>query len=150
MKEFLTAAADDIGEVDEEDVIVFKHDGREVTFFVPSTGQQAIMLAMGRRGDMDPRAAGTFISLFFEMADEDTQRYFESRLMDRNDKAFDLDTEGGMFDVFDYISSQWSPKAPKQPADYQKSQSTTGSESKAPTRARASSSSRTRSRVSST
>lgn len=146
MKEFITAAL----EQEDSEEIVFMHDGREVRFFVPSTGQQAIMLAMGRRGDMDPRAAGTFISLFFEMADADTQRYFESRLMDREDTGFDLDTDGGMFDLFDYISSQWSPKAPKQPADYQKSQSTTGTASKAPTRVRASSSSRTRSRVSST
>lgn len=146
MKEFITAAVD--GGDSEE--IVFVHDGREVRFFVPSTGQQAIMLAMGRRSDMDPRAAGTFISLFFEMADEETQRYFETRLMDREDTGFDLDTEGGMFDLFDYIASQWSPKAPKQPADYQKSQSTTGTGSKAPTRVRASTSSRTRSRASST
>lgn len=150
MKEFITAASEDIGEVNEEDAIVFMHDGREVTFFVPSVGQQAIMLSMGRRGDMDPRAAGTFISLFFEMADDETQRYLETRLMDRNDKGFDLDTEGGVFDIFDYISSQWSPKAPKQPADYAKSQSTTGTASKARTRARASSSSTTRSRASST
>ena len=149
MKEFLTAAADDIGEVDEEDKIVFLHDGRELTFFVPSTGQQAIMLAMARR-DSDHRAAGTFIQLFFEMADLDTQRYLETRLMDREDRAFDMDTEGGIFDIFDHISSEWSPKAPKQPADYQKSPSATGTASKATTRVRASSSSRTRSRVSST
>lgn len=149
MKEFVTAASEDIGEVNEEDVITFLHDGREVTFFVPSTGQQAIMLAMGRR-DMDTRAAGTFISLFFEMADDETQRYLETRLMDREDKAFDLDTEGGLFDLFDYISSQWSPKAPKRPDDYRKSQSTTGTASKARTRVKASTSSTTRSRASST
>ena len=151
MKEFITAVSDDLGNVDEEEKIIFVHDEREVTFFVPSLGQQAIMLSMGRRaGDMDPRSAGTFISLFFEMADDETQRYFETRLMDRNDKAFDLDTEGGLFEVFDYIASQWSPKAPKQPADYQKSQSTTGTASKARSRVRASTSSTTRSRASST
>lgn len=149
MKEFLTATEDELGQVDEEDEIVFMHDGRELVFYVPSTGQQAIMLAMARR-DSDHRAAGTFIQLFFEMADNETQRYLETRLMDREDRGFDMDTKGGIFDIFDYISAQWSPKAPKQPADYQKSQSVTGTESKAPTRARASSSSRTRSRVSST
>lgn len=147
MKEFITAALED--DVEEE-TIVFMHDGREVTFYVPSTGQQAIMLAMGRREKMDVRAAGTFISLFFEMASPETQRYLETRLMDREDKKFDMDTEGGVFDLFDYISSQWSPKVSKRPADYQKSQSTTGTASRARTRARASTSSTTRSRASST
>lgn len=149
MKEFITAALDDIGEVDEDEAIEFIHDGREVTFFVPSTGQQAIMLSMGGR-DMDTKAAGTFISLFFEMMDDETQRYFQTRLMDRKDKKFDLRTEGGVFDIFDYVSSKWSPKAGKQPSDYQKPQSTTGPASKARTRAKASTSSTSRSRASST
>lgn len=150
MKEFLTAAQDDIGEVDENDVISFKHDGREVTFFVPSTGQQAIMLSMGGRDMGKGAAAGQFIHLFFEMMDEDTQRYFNTRLLDRQDTGFDLDTEGGVFDIFEYITEQWSGKAKKQPSDYQKSQSTTGRASTASTRAKASTSSRSRSRVSST
>jgi hypothetical protein len=149
VKEFITAARDDLGEVDEDDVIEFKHDGREVRFFVPSTGQQAIMLSMGGR-DMDAKAAGTFIALFFEMADHDTQRYLQTRLMDRDDKGFDLDTEGGVFDLFEYISEQWSGKAKKQPSDYQKPQSTTGRALTASTRVKASTSSRSRSRASST
>ena len=148
MKEFITAAADTLGEVNEEDIITFLHDEREVTFYVPSTGQQAIMLSMARR-DMDTKAAGTFISLFFEMMDDETQRYFQTRLMDRLD-TFDLDTEGGIFDIFDYLKEQWSGKAKKRPSDFQKSQSTTGPASTGRTRARASTSSRTRSRASST
>lgn len=149
MKEFITAAQEDLGEVDENDVIEFKHDGRDVRFFVPSTGQQAIMLSMGGR-DMDTRAAGTFISLFFEMADDESQRYFQTRLMDRDDRAFDLDTDGGIFDIFDYLTEQWSGKAKKQPSDYQKPQQETGRASTARTRAKASTSSRSRSRASST
>lgn len=148
MKDFVTAAKDDLGEVNEDDVIAFKHDGREVVFFVPSTGQQAIMLSMGGR-DMDPKVAGTFIHLFFEMMDDETQRYFNTRLMDRND-PFDLDTEGGVFDIFDAISKEWSGKAKKQPSDYQKPQSTTGRASTGSSRVRASTSSHSRSRASST
>lgn len=149
MKEFITAAADTLGDVDAEDVIEFKLDDVVCRFFTPSTGQQAIMLAMGRRGDDDPKAAASFISLFFEMADDSTQRHLETRLMDRRD-TFDLDSEGGIFDIFDYISEQWSPKAKKQPADFQKSQSGTGTASTGRTRARASTSSRSRSTASST
>lgn len=143
MKEFVTAAKSTLGEVDEDDVITFKHDGREVTFFVPSTGQQAIMLSMGGR-DMDPKAAGTFIHLFFEMMDHDTQRYFNTRLLDRED-TFDLDTEGGVFDIFEHITEQWSGKATRKPSDYLAPQRKTGGASKAPTRVRASRSSASRS-----
>lgn len=149
MKEFITAAQEDLGEVDENDVIAFKHDGRDVVFYVPSTGQQAIMLSMGGR-DMDTKAAGSFIHLFFEMMDHDTQRYFNTRLMDRDDKGFDLDTEGGVFDIFEYLTEQWSGKAKKKPSDFQKPQSTTGRASTGSSRVRASTSSRSRSRASST
>lgn len=146
MKEFITDAIEDIGVVDEEDVIEFKHDGRDVTFYVPSTGQQAIMLSMGGRG-MDTKAAGTFIALFFEMADDETQRYFNTRLMDRKD-PFDLRGNGGIFDIFDHLTEQWSGKAKKQPADYQKPRSATGRASTARTRVKASTSSRSRSQSS--
>lgn len=149
MKEFITAARENLGEVNEDDIIAFKHDGREVVFFVPSTGQQAIMLAMGGR-DMDKKTAGSFIHLFFEMMDHDTQRYFNTRLMDREDTGFDLDTDAGVFDIFEYLTEQWSGKAKKQPSDYLKPQSTTGRELTANTRVRASTSSRSRSTDSST
>lgn len=146
MKDFVTAAKDDLGEVNEEDVISFKHDDREVVFFVPSVGQQAIMLSMGGR-DMDTKSAGTFIHLFFEMMDGPTQRYFQSRLLDRMD-PFDLDSDGGVFEIFENITKEWSGKATKRPSDYQKPQSTTGRASTGSTRAKGSTSSRSRSRAS--
>lgn len=147
MKEFLTAARDTIGEVDEDKVLTFKHDERECIFYEPSAGQQAILLSMARR-DMDPKSAGTFIALFFEMMDDDTQRYFETRLMDRKD-TFDLNSEGGIFDIWEWLAEQWSARPTKQPSDYQPPRRATGRASTATTPARASTSSRSRSRVSS-
>jgi len=150
MKEFVTAAKDTFGEVDDDDKITFLHDGREVTFFTPSDGQLAIMLNMGGR-EMDPKMAGTFIQLWFSMMDDDTLRYFQSRLMDRNDRAFDLDSEGGVFDIFESLVEEWSARPTKQPSDFQPSQRATGRKSTATTRVKArTSSASTRSRVSST
>lgn len=148
MKEFVTAAKDDLGVVDEDDVIIFKHDEREVTFFKPSTGQQAIMLRMARQR-LNLEAMGDFIALFFEMADEETQKYFSARLMDASD-PFDIDSEGGLQEIFQYLVTQWSGKASTKLQESAKSPSTTGRESTATTRVRASTSSRSRSRASST
>lgn len=148
MKDFITEVQDDLGEVDVEDAITFKHDGREVTFYKPSTGQAAIMLTMTSR-EMDAKNAGTFIQLFFELMEEDTQRYFQSRLLDRKD-SFDLDGPGGIVDIFENITEEWSGKDTKKPSDYQQSRRATGKASTAPSRAKGSTSSRSRSRVSST
>jgi hypothetical protein len=147
MKEFVTAAKDGFGEVDDEDAIVFKHDDREVTFFKPATGQMAIMMAMAGR-DMGSKEAGQFINLFFSLMDDDTSRYFESRLMDRKD-PFDLDSEGGIFDIWYELGEEWSARPTKKPADYQPPRRATGKPSTAPTRAKVSTSSKRRSTASS-
>lgn len=149
MKEFYTAAKDTIGEGSEDDLIVFLHDGEEVTFYQPSSGQLAIMLSIVEGTKLDPKNAGAFIQLFFEMMDDETQRYFRGRLMDRKD-TFDLDSEGGMFEIFNHLSEEWSARPTKQPSDYQQSQRATGRKSTATTRVKASTSSGSRSRVSST
>lgn len=147
MKEFITAARDTLGEVDEETKITFKHDGKELTFFEPSTGQQAIMLSMGGR-TMDVRMMGTFIQLFFEMADDDTARYLQGRLLDRND-TFDVSGEGGIFDLWEYITEEWSARPTREQSDSPSPQRATGRASTASTRAKASTSSPSRSRASS-
>ena len=143
MREFIASAKDTIGEVDEDDVITFEHHGREVTFFQPSTGQQAMMLSMGGR-DMNLKAAGVFIQLFFEMMDDETQRYFQSRLMDRKD-AFDINSDGGIFDIWEALVEEWSARPTKEPSDYQPPRRATGKTSTGSTRVRASTSSRSRS-----
>jgi hypothetical protein len=147
MKEFVTAAKDTLGEVDEESVITFLHDGREVVFYEPGSGQAAIMMTM-TRGEVDAEKASTFLSLFFELMDDDTRRYFEDRLMDRRD-PFDLDSEGGVFDLWEYLMGEWSARPTKQPSDYQKPRSATGKASTARTSAKARTSSASRSRASS-
>lgn len=143
MKQFVTAASR--GEVrDEEEVsTTFVHDGTEVTFFKPSSGQFMLMSSIGV-GNRDAKSMGTFIALFMEIMDEATQSYFEGRLLDRRD-PFDIDSEGGIFEIWEYLVEEWSARPTKEPSDYQPPQRATGKRSTAPTRAKASTSSRSRS-----
>lgn len=149
MREFYTAAKDTLGEVSEDDYIVFKHDGTEVTFYQPSSGQLAIMSNIVNGNKNDPTLSANFIQLFFAMMEEEeTLPYFRNRLMDRKD-TFDLGGEGGMFDIFEGLMEEWSARPTKQPSDYQPPQRATGRKSTATTRVRASTSSTSRSRGSS-
>lgn len=148
MREFFTAAKEDLGEVDPSNQLTFLHDETEVTFNKPSTGQMALMLSMGNR-KMTMDQMGTFIALFIELGDGPTQRYLQSRLLDASD-SFDIESEGGIMDMFEALVEDWSARPTKQPSDFQKSRRRTGPASTAPTRAKASTSSRSRSTASST
>jgi len=147
MREFFTAAQENEVEVDPEDVVTFKHDDREVTFYKPTAAQFAI-LSSASVNSSEFEAAGTYLALFFEMAEEDTARYFRSRLFDRND-PFDIDSEGGIQDIMMALIEEWSARPTKQPSDYQPPRSTTGKSSTATSSAKASTSSSTRRRASS-
>lgn len=147
MQDFVTAVRDEDEVEDGDESVTFTHDDREVTFFKPSTGQMALMMSMGGR-DMDLKTAGNFIALFIEMADEDSQRYFQSRLLERpgkGKKVFDLGSPGGIYDIFEKLGEHWGGKKSKQPSDYARPQSSTGRASTATTRAKAPTRSRSRS-----
>lgn len=148
MKDFLTSARPDMAEVNEENAITFKHWDTPVKFYEPSDGQQAMMLSMGGR-QMSKEAAGIFIQLWINLGDDETQRYFRDLLLDR-ESGFGLMTEGGMFDIFEELMEEWSgkasPLAPESPAPRR----TTGRASTASSRAKASGSSTSRGRASST
>ena len=145
MREFTTAAKFEIEEEDEP--LVFIHDGREVRFYEPSAGQLAIMATLST--SKEHQAVRQLMTLFFSVMDDETHEYFESRLMDRKD-TFDLDTEGGVLDIYEFLMEEWSGKPSKQPSDYQPPRKSTGRSSTGSTRAKASTSSRSRSTASST
>lgn len=152
MQDFVTAVNEDEVEGDEPESVTFTHDEREVTFYKPTTGQMALMMSMGGR-EMDLKTAGNFIALFLEMADEDSQRYFQTRLLERpipGKPVFDLGSQGGIYDIFEKLGEHWGGKKSKQPSDYRKPQSGTGRASTGTTRVRAKTSSGSRSRGSST
>lgn len=135
MKEFFTVAKDDIGVVDESKQVRMMHDGNEIVFNEPSSGQLAIMMAMGGR-KMSTQSAGNFIALFLELADPETQRYLENRLLDRDDN-FGMEEPGGIFDLWEALTEEWSARPTKQPQDYQPPRRATGHSSTAPSRVRA-------------
>ena len=148
MKEFVTAVREENAPaVDIDDEIKFKHDGREVTFLKPSLGQLTIMMNMGRR-DLDIKELGTFVALFFELMDDETQRHFQTRLMDRKD-TFDLDGEGGIFEIWETLIEEWSGRPTKKPTDYVAPRRSTGGRSTGTSRAKGSTSSASRSRATS-
>lgn len=146
MREFLTAAKEDF-EPEEQNEVRFKHDGKEVVFFEPGTGQAAIMMTFGR-GSNDHEQTATFITMFFTLMDNATRRYFEDRLMDPKD-PFDMDTEGGVFDIWEALAEEWSARPTREPSDYQPPRKASGRASTASSRAKASTSSTSRSRASS-
>jgi hypothetical protein len=150
MKEFVTVAGPDFGKVDKSKQIQVKHDGKVVTFYQPEPGQAAVMLTMmGEPEELEPEQVATFIELFFSLMDKETARHFRTRLMDRND-PFEFDVEGGVVDLFVYVSEQWAPSRPsKKPSDFQPPQRVTGKSSTAASRVKASTSSPSRSRASS-
>lgn len=148
MKDFLASAKPDFAEISEENAISFEHWGTPVKFYEPSDGQQVMMLSMGGR-QMTTEAAGNFIHLFINLGDDETQRYLKEILLDR-ESGFGLNTEGGIFDIWEGLMEEWSGKATEPVSDSPVSPRGTGRASTASSRAKASGSSASRSRVSST
>lgn len=151
MREFVTAAMKEGEDYrHEQDSITFTHDEREVTFFEPSSAQAALMASVRASREVGLREVQILMNFFFGLMDEQTSDYFEGRMMDPRDPLADLDAEGGMNDILDFLFEEWSGKAPKQPSDYQSSRKQTGRSSTGNTRGKASTSSTSRSRASST
>ena len=146
MKDFIAAVRDE----DEDEVVeegtTFKHWDTDVTFFQPSEDQFLMMLAMGGR-TMNTKQIGNFIHLFIELGDDSTQRYFQDLLMDRK-SGFTVTGEGGLFDIWEELVEEWSGKDSEKQSDSPAPRRATGRASTAPTRAKASGSSRSRSTAS--
>lgn len=137
MKEFITAAKAQLAEGEDDGAIEVKHNGTLCRFYEPAEGQEVMMLAMAGR-NMSKKQAGNFIALFIELGDDDTQRYFQDILLDRN-SGFGID---GILDIWEYLVAEWSGKATPPPSDSPKPRRSTGPASTGRTRASTSSRSR--------
>jgi hypothetical protein len=145
LKSFVKAVEEE-NEVEDDldDAITFEHWDTEVTFYKPSEGQLLMMMAMGGRS-MKKDAPGNFIHLFIELGDDATQRYFQNLLLDRK-SGFKLNSEGGLFDIWEGLVEEWSGKDSDAPSASRKPRSGTGTASTARTpRKRVAASSRSRS-----
>lgn len=145
MREFIAAAKPEL--LEDADIIEFDHEGTLVRFFEPKTAHLGIMMSMTARR-ITPSTAGQFIALMFEMMDQETETYFQQRLMDRRD-SFDLDGENGLMAVFEGLVEEWSARPTKEPSDFQPPQRRTGNKSTATSRVKAPTSSNSRSRATS-
>jgi hypothetical protein len=143
VKEFVTAVKPNAGKIDKTSVITMKHDGTEIRFYEPDAGSLGIMMMVAQQ-NMTAQNMGTFIEFIFNCMDEETQLYFRRRLMDIDD-PFGFDGEGGMMEIFKALTEEWSARPTKQPSDFRPARRATGQGSTAPTRAKAPTSSRSRS-----
>lgn len=143
MKEFVTAVKPKVGKLDKTSPIIMKHDGKEVKFYEPDPGSIAIM-AMIAGQKMNVQNMGTFLEFIFNCMDEETQLYFRRRLMDMDD-SFGFDGEGGLMEVWKALTEEWSARPTKQPSDFRPARRATGRASTATTRAKAPTSSKSRS-----
>jgi hypothetical protein len=147
VKEFVTAAKPTAGKVDKTSIIDTKHDGRDVRFYEPDPGSLAVM-AMVANQKMTVANMGIFIEFIFNCMAPETQVYFKQRLMDPED-AFGLDGAGGLMDIFKSLTEEWSARPTKSPSGSAPARRSTGRASTGATRAKASTSSTSRSRGSS-
>jgi len=129
IKEFTTSA---VASVDEDEgavgsEVTVKVDGREVTFYPPTSGQLAVTLAGS--GDMatEMEQAAATINFFFSLLEHRDATFFRKRLFDRDD-GFDMDT---IADLVSYLLEEWSARPTKQPSDFLPSQRTAGQRSTA-------------------
>lgn len=135
MKEFFTSVKERDKKtglvVDEREYHEFEHDGEKVRFAFPNPGQLGIMLTLGGR-NMTPDQFGTFMSFFFGLMDRPTQLYFRERMLDPNDTMSDLAEEGGIIDIFEYLTQEvWLDIPTSGPSDYRQSRRSTGASSTA-------------------
>lgn len=127
--------------------VTFKHEGTDVTFYEPKTGQLSMMLAMFNKtkkaADEDDekafeenkRTISSFIQLFFGLMDKDTQSYFETRLLDGDDD-FDVDSENGIMAIFKALSEEWGGRPTKSRSASAAPRRASGRSSTASTRAK--------------
>lgn len=149
MHEFVTSTTE-TKDITDEDVLEFVLDGRPIGILKPQSGTMAIMLSLTRGTQVDHQKASTFISMMFNLFETDEDRqHIEDRMMDPRD-PFDLSAKGGLMEIFEWVLKETGgDRPPLEPSDYQPSRKATGRASTASTRAKASTSSPSRSRASS-
>lgn len=107
---------------DPEGKSVFTLDGRELTAYMPTDGQLAMLLAsFGRHVSDNTRVAGA-IDFLLGVLDERSSNYITDRLMDR-DHPLGLDV---VTDIMRDLVEEWSGRPTQRPSDSRSSQPTGG------------------------
>lgn len=125
--EFETAARD--AATDELDEGTFVHDGYTVTYYRPSQGQIALVMAYTDEKQNDQRKVMGLVDFFYSILDEQSQKHFQARLWDRTD-PFDVSGPGGINAIVAALLKEWSGRPTQRSSDSTQSPATTGPESK--------------------
>lgn len=138
MKEFITAVEDIVSEdereskiaalieqgktreeaeaeVDDENFVEFKIDGRVLRAYQPTDGQLAFMLAALGRGQTQDSRFAAILNIMFESLREEDKDYLESRLLSRDPKKR-LPMKQ-IEEIFEYITSEWFARPTQSPSD---------------------------------
>lgn len=116
VKEFLTAVDEDEKDIDDEESIEFKLDGRTMKAYTPTSGQLVLLNASLRgRGQTDDQRFGTILNFLFDCLEDEDKDYLESRLMDRNRKRR-LKLKQ-LEEIFEYLMGEWFGRPTQPPSD---------------------------------
>lgn len=128
MKEFVTAGRRSKNSVfDNAEPVTFKVDDDEFTAYPPTEGQMALMMAaQANNRETSDHVAGV-IDFFDGLLDEETQKIFRERLMDRDD-PFDFDL---VQEIMESLIEEWSGRPTQSPRGSTPSRPTTGRKSTA-------------------
>lgn len=92
-------------EVDHEDFIPFKLDGREMRAYMPTDGQLAFMLAATGRGQSNEGRFAAILNILFESLRPEDKDYLEGRLLTR-DPARRLSIKK-VEELFEWLVEEW-------------------------------------------
>lgn len=116
VKEFLTAVDEDEKDIDDEESIEFKLDGRTMKAYTPTSGQLVLLNASLRgRGQTDDQRFGTILNFLFDCMEDEDKDYLESRLMDR-DRKRRLKLKQ-LEEIFEYLMGEWFGRPTQPPSD---------------------------------
>lgn len=113
MKEFVTAVEDSVKDLESEDYVEFKLDGRVMRAYTPHSGQLTFMLAAMGRGQTDDKRFAAIINIMMESLRPEDQDYLEERLLTRDPRK--RVPEAQIQEIFEYLTEEWFAR-PTQPA----------------------------------
>lgn len=105
VKEFVTAVAEDEKNLEEDDFVEFKLDGRLMKAYTPTSGQLVMLNAGLGRGQTNDQRFATILNFMFGCLDDDDKDHLEARLLDRaRSKRMQLDQ---LQEIFEYLMEEW-------------------------------------------
>lgn len=115
VKEFVTAVAEDEKNLEEEDFVEFKLDGRLMKAYTPTSGQLVMLNAGLGRGQTDDQRFATILNFMFGCLEDADKDHLESRLLDRSKRhRMNLDQ---LEEIFEYLMEEWFGRPTKPSTD---------------------------------